>query len=335
MKEKKDPEHNVISFPGSADRLSTQGLEALKAGNKEEAVSFFKEALQHDTFHEEASYGLLLGFAETGRLTEGVRLAEDLMDRNNDNYFEVLQVYVSLLAQAGEYQKVVTILEGVQEEHRFPAKMAEQLFELLELSRTMAETTEEPDVEEALPDRDWNTELKSEGAEYKLSILQEMKEYPSAFVVPSVEILLTDPEISPLLKSMLLFLLKDFHIDREVVITKLERTGTFIPASLPSLEGSSVYIKAGSFLHDALGHEEPVLLEHSLELLKELLLYYYPFPPPLRMDGLAAVVHAEAAGRIGYSVEIEDAISHYNISRETFCEVKEEYDTLKTEISHV
>ncbi|SFM05692.1 tetratricopeptide repeat protein [Salibacterium qingdaonense] len=335
MKEKKEPEHNIISFPGSADRLSTNGLEELKKGNKEKAVSFFSEALQHDSFHEEASYGLLLGLAETGRLTEGIKLAEQLMEGNNHNYFEVLQVYVSLLAQAGEYQKVITILEGVQEEHRFPVKMAEQLFELLELSRTMAETTVESDVEEAPPDRDWNRELKSGGSEYKLSILQEMKEYPFTSVVPSVKVLLTDPEISPLLKSMLLFLLKDFHMDREVDITKLERTGTFIPASLPSLEESSVYIKASSILHEVLGHEEPVLLEHSMELLKELLLFYYPFPPPLLTAGLAAVVHAEAAGRIGYSVKAEDTASRYNISSETFCEVKEEYDTLKTGISHI
>ncbi|SFP73212.1 tetratricopeptide repeat protein [Salibacterium halotolerans] len=335
MKEKKDSEQNVISFPGSADRLSTQGLEELKKGNKEKAVNFFSEALQHDSFHEEASYGLLLGLAETGRLTEGIRLAEQLMDGNNSNYFEVLQVYVSLLAQAGEYQKVVTILEGVQEEHRFPAKMAEQLFELLELSRTMAETSIEPEPEEDRPDRDWSVELKSGGAEYKLSILQEMKGYPFSSVVPDVETLLTDPEITPLLKSMLLFLLKDIHTDREVEITKLERTGTFIPSSLPPLEDSSVYIETKGLLRDVLAHEEPVLLEHSLELLKELLLYYYPFPPSMPVNGLAAVIHAEAAGRIGYPSKTDDTAAHYDISEKTFCDVKQEYDTLKPNISHI
>ncbi|MGY4689390.1 tetratricopeptide repeat protein [Salibacterium sp. K-3] len=334
MTDKQDPEHNIISFPGSADRLSKEGLEELRNGSKEKAVSLFSEALQHDSRHEEASYGLLLGLAETGQLNEGISLAENMMDGDDENYFEVLQVYVSLLAQKGEYHKVVTVLEGVQEEHRFPAKMAEQLFELLELSRTMAETAVEPEIEEQ-PERDWVSELKSAGGEHKAAILQEMKAYPKASIQPAAQTLLTDSEVSPLLKSMLLFLLKDVHMDGEIRITKLGCTGTFTPDSLPSMEESSSYIKTASCLDKALAHEEPVLLQHCLERLKEIILYYYPFPLSMPCDALAAAVHAEAAEQTGRAVELAPICALYSISEETFCDVKREYDTLKTNISHM
>ncbi|RSL32603.1 tetratricopeptide repeat protein [Salibacterium salarium] len=330
---------NIVPFPGSANKLSKEGLEELKNGDKEKAVTLFSEALAHDADHEEASYGLLLAYAETGRLKQGSQWAEKMMEKAAGNYFEVLQVYVSLLAQLGEYEKVVLTLEAVQAEERFPAKMAEQLFELLELSRNMAQAEEdppsEPGVREPRHDINWKKELKYGGSEHKLAILGEMRQQPPEHVLPIIEELLSDEECTPLMQTLLLLLLKDWNIDRNIWIEKINRKGEFSPASLSAIEESMTYIKVSQLLEDSLAHDDPVLLKNTLHLLKEILLFYYPFPPSVQLESLAAVLHAEASEQSGMEVDVLFFCSKYDILEKNFCETKDEYDKLKTKLSEM
>ncbi|RSL32242.1 tetratricopeptide repeat protein [Salibacterium salarium] len=331
---------NIVPFPGSANKLSKEGLEELKNGDKEKAVFLFSDALAHDNDHEEAAYGLLLAYAETGRLRQGSEWAEKMMEKATGSYFEVLQVYVSLLAQLGEYEKVVLTLEAVQAEERFPARMAEQLFELLELSRNMAnaEVEKNPNDEnaESSPDIDWKNELKRHHeSENKLAVLSEMRQQHPEEVTPVIEEMLSDEECKPLLKTLLLFLLKDWNIEKNVWIEKIDRKGEFLPTSLSAIEESMTYIKVSQLLENSLAHEDPVLFKNALHLLKEILLFYYPFPPSVQMEPLAAVIHAEALNQSGMEVDVLFLCSHYEILEKNFCETKEEYDKLKTKLSEL
>ncbi|WP_026702823.1 tetratricopeptide repeat protein [Salibacterium aidingense] len=332
-------QNNIVPFPGSADKLSKEGLDELKGGDKEKASELFSEALKHDPEHEEASYGLLLAYAETGQLKKGSQWAEKMMEWDYGNYFDVLQVYVSLLAQIGEYEKVVTVLEGIQEEERFPARMAEQLFELLELSRNMADShtvdMEDDKLPAPLNDVNWEEELKTGSGEHKLTLLGEMKNYPPENVLPAIRLLLTDEDCTPLLKSLLLLLLKDLNIEESVWVKKVNRKGEFSPASLCPIEESTAYINISQLMEQVLAHEDPILLEHAQELLREILLFYYPFPPSVHLEALAAVLHAEASAQSGREGDPLFFCRLHNIEESTFCEVKEQYDTLKNKLSEL
>ncbi|MFB4165397.1 DUF3196 family protein [Alteribacillus sp. JSM 102045] len=335
--------NNIVPFPGSADRLVNEGLKELKEGDKQKALEYFLEALQHDPDHEEASYCLLLAYADTGRFKEGKAWAENMMQKALGDYFEVLQVYVSILAQLGEYGKVVTVLEAVQAEDQFPARMAEQLFELLELSRHMAdnETQQLELKEEDLPEtseisiEEWQERLLNGSSEQKLAALGELRKHGPEQALPVIENLLADQKSSPLMQSFLLLLLKDWKIEKNVWVEKLDRKGEFSPAALLPIEKSTSYIKSSQLLEEALEHKDPVLLENADHLLKEILLYYYPFPPSVQIESLAAVLHFEAAVQTGFEAEASFLTEQYGVAENSFFEVLEEYKKLKTKLSEV
>ncbi|WP_158736667.1 M48 family metallopeptidase [Alteribacillus sp. YIM 98480] len=341
---REDANNNIVPFPGSADRLVNEGLKKLKEGDKQKALQQFLEALMHNPDHEDASYGLLLAYADTGQLLEGKKWAETMMQKASGDYFEVLQVYVSILAQLGEYDKVVTILEAVQAEDQFPARMAEQLFELLELSRHMARTEiEQVDYKQEEGENDtspyileeWENRLRNGTSEQKLAALGEMRSLGTGEAMPIVEKLLADQHYSPLMQSFLLFLLKDWNVDKNVWVEKLERKGEFSPAALRPIEESTSYIKSSQLLDETLGHKDPILLKNAHHLLREILLYFYPFPPSVQIESLAAVLHFEASYQSGAKMDVSSLAVQYGIAESSFYEVREEYEKLKSKLSDI
>ncbi|SFE69654.1 tetratricopeptide repeat protein [Alteribacillus iranensis] len=331
----RDKDNNIIPFPGSAGKLVTLGLRSLKAGDCEEALQYFLEALAHDPHHEEASYGLLLAFADSGRLQEGREWAEKLLRTGEANYFEVLQVYVSILAQLEEYEQVVSVLEAILEEEKFPPHMADKLYELLELSHSMIRSDMEPyvrvDSDKASIDTcvDWKDKLMRGTPDQKMAALRELRLQEPDTVLPAIESVLADNHASPLLKSILLLLLKDWRIEKDVWVHKLDRQGEFSPVSLSLIEESASYIKSSQLLEDKLGQVDPVLLKNSYHLMRQLYLFYYPFPPSIELEALAAVIHHDAALQTGNDITMSELVATYKAEEMYIQNMMKEYQRIK------
>ncbi|MFB5662903.1 tetratricopeptide repeat protein [Alteribacillus sp. HJP-4] len=330
------PHNKIVLFPGSADRLVNEGLQELKEGDKEKSLQLFQEALAHSEDNEGASYGLLLAYAETGRLHEGKKWAEGLMNKAVGDYFEVLQVYVSILAQLGEYDEVVHILETVQAEESFPVHIHQQMQELLQVSRSMSDTvadnsgyTEQPAEINAVTSNEWEEKLSSKNPQVKMAVLQELRDAGPSHVLPVIRRQLSSPDVSPLMKSFLLFLLKDWETDENVWIEKLNRKGEFSPVSLPSIEESTFYIEAFALLTETLEQNNPPLWETATHLLRQLLLFYYPFPPAMEMEDLAAVLHHEAALHLGQDADESIIIEQYEVSKQSFEKTSREFNDMQ------
>ncbi|SDH35523.1 hypothetical protein SAMN05192534_104132 [Alteribacillus persepolensis] len=338
---REDTAKKIVPFPGSADKLVNDGLKLLKKGDKHDSLRQFLEALQHEPGHEEASYGLLLAYADTGKFQEGKQLAEKMMQEAIGDYFEVLQVYVSILAQLGEYEHIVTMLEAVLAEQPFPARMAEQFYELLELSRHMSETKAEPmpteELEPVLEEQlaSWENTFWHGGSEQKLKTIHDMRTRQPQEVLPLLKKLLGNEQASPLLQSFMLFLLKDWKVEDSVWVEKLGRKGEFSPATLRPVKDSTSYIKSSQWLEKALGHDNPVLMHHALELLKEILLFYYPFPPSMQIEPLTAVLHYEAARQSGIHTDVSHITQQYDVSDDQFCQVLQDYEKIKPTLSDI
>ncbi len=330
-------EDKIIPFPGSAQQLVKLGMKQLKYGDNKAAYYSFREALFHDPIHDEASYGLLLAYADSGRLYEGKDWAERMLNEARGDYFEVLQVYVSILAQLEEYERVTTVLEAVLEEDQFPSHMAEKLYELLELSQYMSHAEMEafmPDEKKAavLHSTNWKKQLQNGTTEQRLSALRELRNQKPESVLPAIESLLADPEFSPLMQSFLLLLLKDWQIEKQVWVNKLSRKGEFSPVSLPVIEESNSYIQPAQLLESKLEQENPILLKNALHLMKQLYLYYYPFPPSLEMEALAAVMHYEAAEQAGSndkSMNFAQIAKDYNAEEACIFDVWQKFARIK------
>ncbi|WP_100399800.1 tetratricopeptide repeat protein [Bacillus sp. FJAT-44742] len=331
----------VIQFPGAANTLVERGLDHLKKGNPKEGVAMFQEALAHDPDNEQASYGLLLAYADAGDLKEGKRLAETMLQEAKGEYFEVLQVYISILAQLGEYKKVVSTLEAVQSETRFPAHLAEPFFEMMALSKSMIEADEQSrtlveDEEELQMSREAAGTalnlLTSGSFEQQWQALSLLKGEKSSIELRDFEQVMKSEKAFPVIKSFILLLLKDRGISQEVTIVKKEMGITVVPEELPSFEEIEPVPSIFSLLDEHLGQSDPSLFNTAHHLLKQISLHYYPFSlEPKEAGAWAAAIHHEAATHFGQEPDVQELARLYETD-ETCCQkLKDELQQLNTE----
>lgn len=332
---------NIVPFPGTVDKLITDGLHALKQADKSKAESFFQEALIHEPEHEEAAYGLLLAYAETNQLTKARLLAEDMMKKDSGDYYEILQVYVSVLAQLEQYEEVIVTLEAVMDEESIPPKLRTELEYLLTVSKNMQRTIIETEEESRLPityeasEPDWVPLLRSGSPEEKMAVLQELRQHRSLKSLPYIQTLLTSEHTSPLLKSFLVLLLKDWEVERTIEVHKLKRQGEFSPETLPDINNSTSYLEATAALDQVIGDKDPTLMQHIIHLLQQMLLYYYPFPPSVQIPALSAMLHYEAAVQSGYEMEVEATCQSYDVSVHDFQAVHRDYERIQKQLTTI
>lgn len=326
---KEEKNDNVVLFPGSADYLVQKGLQHFKEGNKEQALLHFQQALTHEKKHPDASYGLLLVYADMGELEEGRMLAEKMLEEGIGEYIDILRVYVSILAQLEEYETVVSILEAAMKEDVIPLHMKEELKGFLSFSQQMQAEEKRffsPVEDELLTE--WKTRLQSGTEEQKLATINELQKQKPDAVMPIIEDILKDKTSTPLLQSLLLLLLKDWQVEKHVWVEKRERKGEFSPISLPGLEETTVYIQTAKLLKEQLEQTDPVLLKETIRLLKQLVLYYYPFSPTLQIKAFACFLHDEMATSLGIENNFSSLLNVYETDASSVEAIRKEYDRM-------
>ena len=337
----KRPNQKVVSFPGAAGKLVKQGLEQLKAGEKEQAVDVFRQALMHESRNPDASYGLLLAYAEAGYLQEAAGWAEELLKDNTSDFLEILHVYVPVLAQLGRYDQVIETLDEVQNTKEVPGHLREQFQELYALADGMTHMQVETKEYNTMPEErsslpvEWEMVLQMGTEDQKLHVLNVLRKEGPEKWMPAIRELLARQETSPLMKSFLLLLLKDWQIEDAVWVQKLGRKGEFAPSTLPALEESSSYTESSFLLDRSLGDKDPVLLQHAKELLQQLLLYYYPFPPSVQIEVLAAVLHFETFRQFEPVPDEQDIRECYGVAEAGFRSMQEEYERIQGFIQEI
>src|SRR5690554_4819339 len=125
---------NLILFPGLVTKLVEKGMASLKEKRYYDALNFFQQSTELEPSHDQARYGLVITNIELNRLEEAKEHCESMLREGIGSYYEILQVYVSLLVQLGDYKKVETLLEGVIQEEKLPHQMAESFYQLLDFA---------------------------------------------------------------------------------------------------------------------------------------------------------------------------------------------------------
>ncbi len=333
---KEQKNDNIVLFPGSAQYLVQKGMQNFKEGKKEQALRHFQQALSHEKNHPEASYGLLLVYADMGKFHQGRMLAEKMLEEGIGEYIEVLRVYVSILAQLEEYETVVEILEESLEEGIIPEQMKEELEALLTLSKQIQQ--EETILSSSVPNeenpsslmQEWKYRLKFGTEEQKLALIKELQKHgPSPFLAV-IEEVLRDQTSPPLLQSLLLLLLKDWEVEAHVWVEKLERKGEFSPVSLPALEETTAYIQTAQLLRDVLEQTNPTLLTEAKRLLKQIVLYYYPFSPTVQIKSFACFIHKEMATLLGMEKDVSSLLNVYETDARSVSAIEAEYERIQT-----
>ncbi|MCM3717036.1 hypothetical protein [Fictibacillus phosphorivorans] len=288
MTKDKENKNNIIRFPNLTGRLLEKGMDSLKNKQYEESLSCFEQLLHTDPMHSQGNLGLVLSLVELGRLQEAKTRCDRMLKEGIGEYYDVLQIYLSILVQLSEYITVVSVIEAVLEEQKIPADKAETFYQLLQFSRKVIEQEGVPEVkihpEETVHKENSNLSdlkdmLQSERADSQWIAVQQLKKLGPDLTIPIFESFLVDESKHPAVKSLILQYLKENEINK---IVKVEKYGQVEEVSIQELREwneNPFYKEVKALIQDELEQENPSLLDIALAVWKDYTLALYPFVP--------------------------------------------------------
>ncbi|PRO64928.1 tetratricopeptide repeat protein [Alkalicoccus urumqiensis] len=285
---KEERDDNVVLFPGLLSRLVERGMTALKEKRHYDAASCFRQVVEMEPTHSQARYGLVIAHIEMNQLETARSYCLSMLEEGLGDYYEVLQVYISILVQLGSYQEVVDVLEGVIEEDRLPSASAEHFYQLLDFARQMtgAETDIEEEEAPSLPDPEILTsQLYGGSMDQQIGAVQQLGRYPLSTVEQVFAEFLIKEDQSPVLKSYILQLLKELGSRKSFDIHKFGRLYTVQAEELEDVFHESFGTRVLESLNDKLGQKDPMLQDMVEQLWWHYLFALYPeTPEPLNAD---------------------------------------------------
>ncbi|WP_227551399.1 tetratricopeptide repeat protein [Metabacillus sediminilitoris] len=320
MDEKK--RSNIIPFPNLKERYIDKGMALLKEKKYHQALEMFSEAKNLNEDKAEIHLGMAICFMELGELVEAKNICKKMLLEDIGHYFTVLQIYLTILIQLREYHEVQSTIEAVLEENHLPAESAEHFYKLLEFSRKMTQNDVDIFEDEGVEDQQTlYIEDVLENTTKQLAYIQSLKDRNVIKHFSSLKILLENPKSHPMVKSMILHLMIENEIEKEVTVYKFGESITVIPAKLEDISDLPFTKKVLTKLDDILGNENPTLYEAVKELwIRHLYVLYPLLPQPTDANLWAAALHIVGYEMHGITIDQNEVQEMYNQSFPTLQE---------------
>lgn len=308
---------NVIYFPGLEQRLTDKGLESLEKKKFKEAIVLLEEARELDPNNDNTLIGLVLAYFEAGSFNNAKVLAKEMLHKGIGDYFQLVDLYLTVLIQLHEYHEIVSTVEALLEEKEIPPEKHDHFLTILQFSRRMAENRQS--AEEDVLAEDTNTKelqlLKIKDLNEQLLLISSLAEKNIRPYITEMADYLQDETGHPFLKTMLLTLLKEQEVDKEFVVNKFSKEETFHPGSLPEVRVQPKMNQVKELLEAQLLSNNPVLFEQTIGMVERIFFISYPFDlEPKSPAAWAAAFHLLTENYLGMDGEIEEVADDYQVS---------------------
>ncbi|MDQ0224688.1 tetratricopeptide repeat protein [Metabacillus niabensis] len=311
MEQKNNSKNKVIPFPNLKERYLEKGMDFLKEKKFHDALAMFSEAKDINEEESEVLLGMAICYMELGELIEAKNICKKMLLEDIGHYFTVLQIYLTILIQLREYQEVQSTIEAVLEENHLPAESAEHFYKLLEFSRKMTE--DEGNIVEESEHEEINTFNSLENPNNQITFIQSLRDRNISKHFRTLVSLLENDATHPIVKTMILHLMFENEVEKEVSVTKFGETIQVIPAKLEDINEQMFTKKVLSLLDDTLGNENPTLFEAVKELwIRHLYVLYPLLPKPTEAKIWAAALHVVGYELHGITIEEEEILSIYD-----------------------
>ena len=269
---------NVIFLPGLEKRLTEKGLEYLEMKRFTEAITLLEEAREHEPENSDVLIGLVLAYFEAADYKKGKELASEMLLKGIGDYFQMVDLYLTILIQLHEYQEIVTTIEALIDEKEIPPERHDHFLTILQFSRRMADNSQPDLSDEELEE----SNLKGLNL-FQLKNLNEQMLVVSSLAdknirpyIDEIKEYLQADEGHPFLKSMLLSLLKEQEYDKEITVKKLNNVATVTPTELSEINSQPRMKEIERILADRLESSDPVLFDNIRAMMERIFFISYP-----------------------------------------------------------
>ncbi|OCA91287.1 hypothetical protein A8F94_05350 [Bacillus sp. FJAT-27225] len=283
---KEEDRDNIVLFPNVERRLVEKGIEALQNKQLSEAISLLEQGYALDPDNGDVMAALVLAYFEGGALTRAKELCKEMLLAGQGDYFQIVEMYITILIQLHEYKEITEVLEALLDEREVPAEKREHFMTILQFSQRLADNEPVPEMTEqdSEPARQ-ETGIQPEELDLlKITDLNEQVALAGKLAnqnirpfVNRIGEYLKSAEGHPFMKTMLLNILREQEMLNEMNVVKFGLMENFIPAELPAPHSQPLENEVGRRLATELEHQDPFLLESTLSLLGRHEFAVYPF----------------------------------------------------------
>lgn len=272
---------NVVVFPGTVERLVFKAQECVKENRFDLAVEYFEEALQY-TEGDEYLLGIYAySLYEAKHYERAKEICEKLLQTGTAMYFEVMELYLTILMQLKENKQVEKIISTLLDEGVIPPKDIEKFQRLQELNANISQQKEKQDDESIVV-----KELNHGDFELESFLLLHPSEQANQLhaltfanirpIIPQLKSILENEATHIFIKSLILILLHEQDVDIEVQVAKFNQTRIVNPSKIGLPTDLPQYKMISNIVNEKL-QQEPTVLEMVEYLIEKHSIVTYPF----------------------------------------------------------
>ncbi|WP_043934204.1 tetratricopeptide repeat protein [Bacillus sp. EB01] len=317
---KKEDGDNIVLFPNVERRLVEKGIEALQDKQFREAIELLEQGYELDSDNEDVMAALVLAYFEAGALNKAKELCKEMLIVGQGDYFQIVEMYITILIQLHEYKEITKILEALIEEKEVPAEKKEHFITILQFCQRLSEQEPVQPLEEMEAETSHQEELKPGDLDLfsktdlneQVGIAGKLSNQNIRPFVEEISTFLSAEEGHPFLKTMLLNILREQEVTNVINVRKFGMLEKINPEELKPPHSQPNDNEAGVQLIKALEHQDPLLLESALSLLARHAFAVYPFELlPADQAAWAAAFEYTALLYLGNEPDIERLAEKY------------------------
>lgn len=270
---------NIIFFPGLDKRLTDKGLESLEKKKFHEAIPLLEEARELDPDNENILIGLVLAYFEAGAFKKAKVLANEMLLKGIGDYFQMVDLYLTVLIQLHEYREIVTTIEALLDEREIPPEKHDHFLTILQFSRRMAEGHDKQDAEQEEEDLELPALnlLSIDNINEQMLTIANLADKNIRPYLDEMTDYLKSEAGHPFIKTIVLNLLKEQEIDREIIVEKFSIEEQFSPLQLPDVREQPKMLEVKALLSEQVENKNPGLYENAINMVDRIFFICYPF----------------------------------------------------------
>lgn len=283
MKEKKTliKHDNVVLFPGTTERMLEQARGLAENYQYKEANEQFEKAFQLTEGDELSLSVYAYSLYETKNFDRAKEICENLLALGPNNYFEVMELYLTICMQLRQFKQVEKIIESLLEEEAIPFDQVEKFQRLKNLNAEIAQNQESQLDEVIFEEVEEEFELDSNlfmqlPIQQQLQQIQELTEKNIRPLVGQLQQIIESESIHPFIQSLLLILFVEQEVNIDVKVKKFGRIEVVNPAQMDLPTKLPQYQEITSIVLEKL-ERDPSTLEFVQFLIAKHAIVLYPY----------------------------------------------------------
>jgi tetratricopeptide (TPR) repeat protein len=321
-----DNENKIIQYPNLKHKLLEKGTELLQEKQYHEALTCFQQLIDLGEEEPEAFIGSVICFMEIGELEKAKQRCKEILFSDQGDYFEVLNIYLSILIQLEEYDEVVKMVEAILSENQAPHHQIESLEQLLTFSKKMLS---EKHVGREQQDHDFvqkevNRLLEEKSSEKQWLIIQQLNKIDHPKIINVFKDYVEDGNQDPVLVSIVLQMLHAKGCEDTVNVTKFGREIEVNLQDLQDVFQMPIAHEVVAALKRVIEQNNPILYEQATQVWWNYLLVIYPFVPNESDAKIwAAALHATVNEMNGLEDELTNLEHDYEVNIDLIIEYRD------------